>query len=175
MFASASRRILAYVIDAVLLTAILYVAFIAFGMAVGPPVEITTSGGRFDLELDVGRAELAALVSAAISMAYFAGSWVLLPATPGQRLLGLYVSRARDARPLSTGQAVLRWALLIGPLYLSELAGPLAPELRAPLFLLAILWYAILLATTVLSPSRQGLHDRWSGSAVLAAPRPPAV
>jgi len=174
LFASASRRVAAYVIDAVLLTAILYGAFIVFGAVVGPPIEFHADITDFKVVLDVGRAQLAALMSAVISLAYFAGSWVLLPATPGQRLLGLRTSRAADARPLSAGQATLRWVLLLGPLYLSEVFGYPYPEMRAPLFLLVVLWYVVLFASTLLSPTRQGLHDRWSGSAVLNTQRQPA-
>ena len=105
LFASASRRVAAYVVDAVLLTAILYAAFIVFGAVVGPPIEFQTGTTDFKVVIDVGRAQLASLVSAVISIGYFAGSWMLLPATPGQRLMGLRTRRAEDARPLSAGQA----------------------------------------------------------------------
>jgi len=175
VFASASRRLAAYLVDAVLLTAILFIAFIGFGALVGPPIELRADAGDWLAAIDVGRAELAALMSAVISMAYFVGSWVLLPATPGQRLLGLRVRRSPDSGRLSAGQATLRWALLLGPLYVSEIAGAPVPELRAPLFLLAAFWYAVLWITTVWSPSRRGLHDRWSGSAVLKSDQPQAA
>jgi uncharacterized RDD family membrane protein YckC len=167
VFASASRRLVAYAIDAALVTTILFIAFIGFGAIVGPVVELRGIDSNWGVSVDIGRTMIALLVSAGISSAYFFLSWALRLATPGQQLLGLRVSRATGEGALTPGQALRRWTLLMGPLYLSAAVGTPIPDLRAPIAIAITIWYAILLSTTVLSPTRRGLHDHWSGSAVL--------
>jgi uncharacterized RDD family membrane protein YckC len=157
----------AYAIDAALVTTILFIAFIGFGAIVGPAVELRASDSNWDIAVDIGRTMIALLVSAGISSAYFFVSWALRLATPGQQLLGLRVNGATGEGGLTPGQALRRWALLMGPLYVSAALGTPIPDLRAPIAIAVVIWYVILFATTVLNPTRRGLHDHWSGSAVL--------
>ena len=166
--AGAAARVLAYVVDALLLTAFLFVVSMALGAFFGPVVGFRPATGSTGsrVAVDQSRMILAAIGSAAISAAYFIMSWTAQPATPGQRLLGIRVGRAADLRRLTLGQASIRWLLLMGPLNLGALGAALVPGLRAPVTLATLAWTLVLLATTVLSPSRRGLHDRFAGSVV---------
>jgi hypothetical protein len=79
------------------------------------------------------------------------------------RLLNLQVANAADGATLTTGQAVRRW---IG---LGQWLGLLGyvPVLGAFSGLVQLIWYLVLLGTTVSSPTKQGVHDRFAGSVVV--------
>jgi uncharacterized RDD family membrane protein YckC len=96
---------------------------------------------------------------------YFIGFWTSGGrATPGMRLFHLQVGQAADGRDLTMGQAVVRWAALGYPVTLLTVV----PWLVLPVSSLLFLWEVVLLASTALSPTRQGLHDRVAGSAIVA-------
>lgn len=91
-----------------------------------------------------------------ISLAYYthftASPW---QATPGKRLLGLYVIRT-DRRRLTTRDAVERFLAFILPslpIYTSFIPANQSPIL---VFWLTIFWFSPILFT----PERVGMHDR---------------
>ncbi|HYM82220.1 MAG TPA: RDD family protein [Candidatus Limnocylindria bacterium] len=162
------RRLTAYLADAVLLTALIYVASFTLGLVRGPIVRfqpLADTGGAL-ITVDPAGALLAGVASLALGALYFIGSWTRSSATLGQRLLGVRVGAARDQRTLSFGQAAVRWLLLLGPLSLGALGATAMPGLRPAFGPILLVWYAILLITTMRSPMRQGLHDRLAGSVV---------
>jgi uncharacterized RDD family membrane protein YckC len=167
--ASVPARVLAFVLDAVLLSALLFVGSLALRALLGPVVAFQQSGSAgARLSVDQGRLIAVAVTNAVLSALYFAGSWIAASATPGQRLLGVRVESARESVRSMLGHAVRRWLLLMGPLSLGALAAIGAPVLGPFLTLALPAWYLVLLATTLRSPARQGLHDRWAGTVVVA-------
>ena len=61
------------------------------------------------------------------------------------------------------GQAAVRWVALGS--WIQVLA--LLPGFGGLLGLLSLVWAVALLVTTVSSPTKQGLHDRFAGSAIV--------
>ena len=147
--AGATPRVVAYIVDSVLLgllTAVL------FGIVVGIAPRI---GGAFLVQ---------AVIGIAIEAVYFIAFWTSdARATLGMRLLKLQVGNAFDGRKLDMGQAVRRWIALGG--WLSALGYSQASAGLSGTALL--LWSIVLLVTTAASPTKQGLHDRFANSAIV--------
>jgi uncharacterized RDD family membrane protein YckC len=107
---------------------------------------------------------LVTVINVGISYLYFVGMWT----GPGQATLGMRGLRMRvvDASgggTLSVLAASKRWVALGAPLGLLSLVAPLASV--AGLTSLGL--SAALLLTTATDARRQGLHDKWAGSAVI--------
>lgn len=99
-----------------------------------------------------------------ISLVYFVFFWTGgRRATPGQRLLKIQVGNAHDGRNLDVTQAAVRWVGYGEWLILLSLA----PALAGLGGLLSFVWPFVLLITTIISPTKQGLHDRLGGSWVV--------
>jgi uncharacterized RDD family membrane protein YckC len=167
-YAGLLGRLLAYLVDALLLTGILFAACLVFRAAFGPALHFESVPGLLGSPVKVDRIRwiAVAVLSAALNGAYFIGSWTARRATPGQRLLGIRVGRAADRCPLGIGPAAARWLLLMGPLSLGAVLASLRPGLRASYAVAVPVWYGVLLLTTAWSRTRQGLHDRSAGSVV---------
>jgi len=147
-FAGVLHRLLAYWLDAILV-----------GIVVGITAGIAGAAA--------GSGTTAALITVVITIGaeflYFVGLWTSAGrATLGMQVMKLQIGSAADGRTLSIGQAVIRWAALGLPFQaLYNLPG------AAALAGLAGLWALVLLITTAVSPTRQGLHDRFAGSAIV--------
>ncbi len=87
VLADVPNRIMALVIDIILLAVVGFRAGRLFGGLVSEPGALDSAGG----ELDVVAFLVLLLLQLAISFGYFIGSWVLLTATAGMILLGLRV------------------------------------------------------------------------------------
>lgn len=175
-----AARVVAFAVDAVLLTAGLFAAAAAIGAILGPSVAVRPAGagGGPGLLVDPHRILLAGIIDVGLGAAYFVASWGVGArerprGTPGQRLLGILVGRAATGDRLSLGQACARWALLMGPLSLGVVVPAGMPMLRGPLILATLAWCFVLLLTTACSRTKRGLHDRWAASAVML--RPPSA
>jgi uncharacterized RDD family membrane protein YckC len=104
------------------------------------------------------------IVLLAVGFAYFILFWTgRRHATPGMRLFKLQVGNAFDGRTLDRGQAVRRWAGLGYPLALLSIV----PALGSIGSGITFLWMLALLVSTLASPTKQGLHDRFANSAVV--------
>jgi uncharacterized RDD family membrane protein YckC len=147
--AGAMPRVVAYIIDSVLLGLLTGVLFgIVFGIAPG-------IGGMFLVQAAIG---------IVVEAVYFIAFWTSdARATLGMRLLKLQVGNAFDGRKLDGAQAVRRWIALGGWLsalgYSQTSAGFSGTAL--------LLWSIVLLVTTAVSPTKQGLHDRFANSAIV--------
>ncbi len=171
-------RLFAFLVDALLLTGVVFAFSMALDATVGPAVSFRAeeggAGNGFMIHRD--RVMLAWILNVALGAGYFIGSWARrsgrdLPSTPGQRLLRIAVGQAGASRPITPAQATARWLLLMGPVSLCALLGIVAPASRAPVALVSLAWYLILLVTTLRSPAGRGLHDRFSGSIVTVRAR----
>lgn len=150
VFAGGLIRFVAYLIDGIILWFLGTVVFAMVGSLI-PSVQ-----GMFFAHT---------LVALAIDAIYFIGLWTSEGrATVGMRILKVQVGNAFDGRKLDLGQGVRRW-LALGS-WLAALGY--TEDLSILVGLVALVWIIILLITTVTSPTKQGLHDRFANSAVVA-------
>ena len=157
-YADVPNRIMALVIDIIVLSVIGFALAWLFGGLVSEPGAMDAAGGQLDLV-----AFLVVLVlQLALSFAYFAGLWTSLGATVGMRLLGLRIGDEADGRSLSWRQALIRWLFLGLPALLSSLAIYVPNTIGLILGALGVVWLLLLLYTIAQSPTKQGLQDRYA-------------
>ncbi len=167
VYADVPNRVFALIVDAIILgigTAV--ITSLVYGI-VGSPVTFSLATG---VVFNAVPLLIGAVISLAISAAYYIYTWTSLRASPGQRLLGMQVGNFPDGAPLTQNQAIRRWAVLFAPFSLGQVAY-VAPTI-GPLVGLLIVGYAVyLLYTTAQSPTKQGFHDKTANSVVVKAAR----
>jgi len=170
-YADVLPRFVAWFIDVLLLGIIGSVISVFTSSISGGSVDLATLMGNAANPLQgdaLGRflliSFLAALLATLIDLGYFVLLWTSGGrATLGMRLLKLQVGNAVDGRTLTGALAFRRWLAMgswVGMFAVAPLVGGLAS-----LALLA--WQLVLLISTASSPTRQGLHDRAAGSAIV--------
>jgi uncharacterized RDD family membrane protein YckC len=166
-FASLPRRSLAWVLDVVLVTLLIFVAVSMLDALVGPTVTIHPEAATLEdvVRADLGMVVLDAVFATGVSAAYFVLPWVLLGASPGQLALGMRV-RDREGGTVPVGRALARWILLFPPFAAVSALTAGQPVLGVLVWSAAVAWYLVLLLTTAGSASRQGLHDRIAATVV---------
>jgi uncharacterized RDD family membrane protein YckC len=167
LHADVPNRVMALVLDAILLSAVGLVLAWLFGGLVTPTGAIDASGGG----LDVVPFLLVMVLELVISAVYFVGLWTVSRATLGMRLLGLRIGDESDGRPLGRRQAGLRWALLGIPVTLAAAAVFVPNVIGLILGALGTVWLLGLLYTMAQSPTKQGLQDRLAHSMLFKARR----
>ncbi len=149
-FGGVLPRLLAYLLDSTLVSIVVWVIGAVLGAIGGSGVDslvITT------------------VLSTGVFALYFIGFWTSGGrATPGMRLFHLQIGQAADGRTLTMTQAVVRWVAMGYPFTLIGVV----PELAIIVSGLLMIWEVVLLVSTALSDTRQGLHDRVAGSAIVA-------
>lgn len=95
-------RVVAYLIDAILLGIIGGVIIALFGIDLSDPN--LTQNGRF---------QGAQVFDLIVSFAYFAGLWTVMGASLGQRVFGMRILDANTGSPIGFGKAALRWVGLV--------------------------------------------------------------
>ncbi len=164
VYADVPNRIIALVIDAIVLIIISVVVGIVLA-AVG------LSAGGFLSNAEVGLGLLVyAVIGFVINAAYFIYSWTSMRATLGMKALGMQVGNAFDGKTLTMEQAVRRAIALWGPSTVAQFLNGIA-GIGPLLGLLAFLWVLYLLYTTATSPTKQGFHDKFANSVVVKAGR----
>ena len=177
VYADVPNRIIAQIIDAILVGIVgLIIAVILFAV-VGSPTTVTTVpdtsqilGVRFETSTNWFATIISALFGLALSGGYYIYTWTAMRGTVGQRALGMQVGNAADGATLTMEQAVKRWLAVGGVFGLAQFLNPL-PGLGILIGLASIVWVIALLVTTAQSPTKQGLHDRYAGSVVVKAVR----
>jgi uncharacterized RDD family membrane protein YckC len=161
-FASFFRRLLAWLIDVVLVTMLIFAAVAAVDAAFGPTVQIDPGAAALEdvVAADAGRVALNALVATLLSACYFAVPWATLGGSPAQLALGIRVRGRASGETLPIGRALVRWILLFPPFATVSALTAGMPLLGAVVWGAAVVWYCVLLLTTALSDTNQGLHDR---------------
>lgn len=135
-----------------------------FIVALVATVLMSIAGLRAGMVTSVTEGFIQGVVTTAVSGCYFIALWSGgRRATLGQRLLSIQVGHAFDGVPLTLDQAVRRW-LGLG-FFLNLFA--FTPSLSALSGLAQIVWVFALFVTTIGSPTKQGLHDRFAESAVV--------
>lgn len=158
LYAEVPNRVMALILDIIVLSAIGFVLAWLFGGLVSDPGAFDSAGG----ELDVGAFLIVVALQLAISLGYFVGCWSQLGWTPGMRLLGIRIGHESDGRPVSRRQGLVRWLLLGLPALLVSLAVYVPNAIGLLLGALGAVWLLALLYTMAQSPTRQGLHDRYA-------------
>ena len=163
-YAEASSRLVAYLIDGVLVGIAIFIVAFALSRLLGP-TQIASADGLRPV-VDQGRALVNVVVATALSGVYFVGCWLGLRGTVGQRLLGMVVVRESDGERLRPGQALTRWFLL-GAWW--GVLGALLLSVSLATWFIAfaiVVWDLVLLWTTARDGRKRGLHDRVAGSVV---------
>jgi uncharacterized RDD family membrane protein YckC len=156
VFSGTAARFVAYWIDALLLAVVSGI----FTSTIGSGARFDSSGGLVWTTGDV----IASILGVAINGAYFVGFWSGgRRATLGQMLLKIQVANAFDGKSLTLEQAVRRW-LGLGQ-FLSLFA--VSATAIGLIGLVSVVWTLVLFISTVTSPTKQGLHDRFANSAVV--------
>jgi uncharacterized RDD family membrane protein YckC len=176
--ADVPNRIIAFVLDVIVLAIVGLVLALVVGRAFGGMTSggssaggsVQTAGG----DLNVAAFLVVALAQLALSFGYFAYSWVLLRGTLGMKMLSLQVGDQSDGHSISWDQALIRW-LLLGiaatlvtfPVFADSLLGRV-------LGILGFAWLVVLLYSMAQHPGKQGLHDRYARTILVRAGRRPA-
>jgi uncharacterized RDD family membrane protein YckC len=144
-FADFGPRLVAYLVDILIVTAVVIVGTISWAVVAAATGGITGSG--MDAFAGVWLTVMVVVVSV-IGLAYFPFFWARFGATPGMKMMNLRVVRDADGGPISTGQAILR---LVG-YWVSGLV-----------LYLGYIWILI-------DKRRRGWHDLIAGTVVIKAP-----
>jgi uncharacterized RDD family membrane protein YckC len=165
-YADLTTRIIAYIIDAILLGIFTFVIFLVLGAII---LASLLAGGAVLAVIGFVVLAVFALLASAV---YFIYTWMNLRASPGQRLLSLETVNAADGATLTRDQAVRRWAFLFGPSAVGTVAqlalGGTDIAILGSLISLAVLGYSIyLLYTASQSSKRQGFHDVQAATVVV--------
>jgi uncharacterized RDD family membrane protein YckC len=161
VFADTPSRIAAYVLDGVLLSALVSIPPAVLGL-------YDTAYTSSSLPEPMSRATFVgvSIFSFAIYAAYFLFFWSGgRRGTPGQRAFGIQVANAFDGRPLTTTQAVERWLAMGWWLGLLLLLPVLSVAVAA--YALSFVWSVVLVISMIVSPTKQGIHDRFARSALV--------
>jgi uncharacterized RDD family membrane protein YckC len=161
VFAGTAPRLVAFIFDSFLIGIIS--GFIASGLGLRGPAPATLPNGGIDYWAAFSSPQ-ATILTAAFGGLYFVLSWSGgRRATIGQRIFGIQVGNAFDGAPLTLEQAIRRW------LGLGEFLGlfVFAPALAAFSGTIQFVWWIVLLYTTATSSTKQGLHDKFSNTALV--------
>ncbi len=161
VFADTPSRIAAYVLDGVLLSALVSIPPAVLGM-------YDTAFTSASVPEPLPRATFVgvSIFSFAIYAAYFLFFWSGgRRGTPGQRAFGIQVANAFDGRPLTTTQAVERWLAMGWWISLLVLLPVLSVAVAA--YALSFVWSVVLVISMIVSPTKQGIHDRFAKSALV--------
>lgn len=166
-FASISRRSLAWIIDVIAVTVLIFVGVSVLDEVFGPAARFHPEAATLSdvVAPDLGKVVLDALFATALSAGYFVLPWAVLGGSPGQLALRM---RVRDATggSLTVGRALARWILLFPPFATISALTTDVPRLGWLIWGSAPVWYLVLLLTTARSDAKQGLHDRLARSVV---------
>ncbi len=152
VYAGGIPRAAAWIVDG-------FIVAVVAGIVSAPfaPAMALDANGAPDFTRMAAQGGLSAIISAVIGAAYFILLWTTSGrATLGMRLFSLQVGNQADGEKLRLDQAVKRWVAFGTWLGIIPVVG-----------LFQLVWELVLLATTVTSPTKQGLHDRFAGSAVV--------
>jgi RDD family protein len=166
-----STRLLAFAFDSAALGLCIFAGAILCWLVIGASISFNPLQPRPEngLLADASHVRVTTYLSTIISLCYFPGSWLTLSASLGQRLVGIRLHSARTGKPLKVSQALARWVLLGGPLWV--IAAVRTDELGALLSLATLVWSGFLLVSTLRGETGRGAHDRWTGSVVTSVSR----
>jgi uncharacterized RDD family membrane protein YckC len=149
--AAVATRVIAYIIDAIILGVI----------------GIFLVGALYADVSIVGNV-VRTIIFAALSVGYFGYTWTAWRASPGQRILGLMTVNTADGAALTWNQATIRWAFLFVPSVLQSLfSSQIGAGIGSIVGLAALAYYIYLLYTTATDARKQGFHDKQANTLVI--------
>jgi uncharacterized RDD family membrane protein YckC len=170
VYADLMTRIVAYIIDVVLLFIVGIVVNLVFGVAF--LAALLTGGGAISILIGV----IILVIDVLLAGIYFIYTWTNLKASPGQRILGIMTVQAADGSALTFNQALARFVIMFAPGYVASLASYVVPgALGILLSLVGLGWTLYLIYTTANDPKRQGFHDHYAHSVVIKPSAAPAA
>jgi len=152
VYAGVGSRLVAWIIDAI----IIGLSVVLLAIVLIAALDLSIQNDESSLRV------MYATLGIGIEAVYFIWFWTGSRATPGMRVLGLQIGTAVNGSTLTFNQAVIRFLALGYPFIILAYV----PGLALVSYLL-IGWYVVLLITVARSPTHQGLHDRWAGSAIV--------
>lgn len=156
VYADTTSRAVAYIVDLLILGIV--------GGAIGALLNPSAPAARDLNELMRTADPLGTILTVLIDFGYFAIAWTGgRRATIGQRVFNIQVGNAFDGRALSPAQAIRRTLALGGWL---NLIG-IVPGMFAIAAMVNLIWSLVLLITTAMSATKQGLHDRFANTALV--------
>lgn len=166
VYADIPARIIAIIIDAVVMGVAFGILYAIFGLL------FLTSAlvGGFGFMTFVWFVVLL-LIYAAGSAIYFIYTWTKMRGSPGQRVMSLETLNAADGAVLTQPQAIRRWLYLFGPAVIAQVATFMFGTLGSLIGLLVLAYEIFLLYTAANSPTRQGFHDVQASTVVVKITR----
>jgi uncharacterized RDD family membrane protein YckC len=176
-YADVPNRIIAYIIDAIIVGVVnLVISIVLFGV-LGSPTKVVSVpdatqflGVRFETQTNFVSYVVFAIVGLAISAGYFIYMWTAMRGTLGMKMLGMQVGNQTDGATITMDQGIRRWLALGGIFALAQTLNGF-PGLGILIALASLIWTIALLVTTAQSPTKQGLHDQFAGTMVVKAAR----
>jgi uncharacterized RDD family membrane protein YckC len=165
-YADLPNRIIAYVIDIILL-AIAGAIVAAITGSFMPVYSFDVVNG---FHYNYLAAIINAVIGGAISAGYFIYMWTAMRGTVGMKVLGMQIGSEKDGATLTMDQAIRRWLAVGGWITIAQALNPL-PLLGILIGLVSLGYVIYLLYTTAQSPTKQGFHDKFVGSMVVKAAR----
>jgi len=176
-YADVPNRIIAYIIDAILVGIVgLILGAVLFAILGAPTTSTVVANGQglFGISVETHTNFLSliafAVLGLALSAGYFIYTWTAMRGTIGMKALGMQVGNAADGATITMDQAIRRWLALGGVFSLAQTLNQF-PLLGLLIGLAALIWTIALLVTTAQSPTKQGLHDQFAGTMVVKAAR----
>jgi len=166
-YADVPNRIMALIIDIIVLSVVGFILAWLFGGLVSEPGALDSAGG----ELDIGAFLVVLILQLVISLAYFGGLWTVVGATAGMKMLGLRIGDEVEGGSVEWRRSLIRWLLLGIPALLASLAVYVPNTIGVILTILGVLWMLLLLYTIAQSPTKQGLHDRYAHTILIKVRR----
>jgi uncharacterized RDD family membrane protein YckC len=158
-------RVIAIVIDGILIGIVSGILQVIAGLVFGPAIPLAQDGANA-VDVNYLTVLVGAVIGIGVSFAYFSILWTKQRATLGMRVLALQVGNDADGATITLNQAAIRWAALLGPWAISQALWPV-PGLGSLLVLASSAWAIALLVTTAMSPTKQGMHDRYAHTMVV--------
>jgi len=162
VYGDVPNRIVAYIIDAIVLAIIYFVAAAVLAI-VG--ISAASVSGLVVTTNWFGSIILTA-VALAISGAYFVYCWTVRRATLGMQVLSLQIGTAPGGTTISRDQAIRRWLALGAIFSIAQVLSPL-PLVGFLIGLASLAWVIFLLYTTAKSPTKQGWHDVFANTMIV--------
>ena len=169
VYADLPNRIIAYIIDIV----ILVVAGIIIGIVLGfvglSTVNLDLRSGSFG-QVNYLAIVISGLLGLAVSAGYFIYTWTRMRGTVGMKVLGMQIGNEVDGATLTQSQAIKRWIYVGGWISVAQIVNPV-PLLGVLVGLAGFIYIIYLLYTTAQSPTKQGFHDHAAKTMVVKATR----
>lgn len=169
VYADLPNRIIAYVIDIVILFVAGIIVSIVLGAVGLQTVKINLNSAGL-VEVNYLAVIIQGLVGVAISAGYFIYTWTRMRGTVGMKALGMQIGNEGDGATLTQNQAIKRWIYVGGWISIAQFVNPV-PLLVLLVGIAGLVYIIYLLYTTAQSPTKQGYHDHQAKTMVVKATR----